>query len=144
MVAAFVGCGGSGSPLPAATPTPQQHGGDLAAIRVDEVIVRRKGYEPATRVAQTADGFGGTLYAFHGTCQGSADGYCQIMLFFDGTRFVGTDTTNPSTAITGYEAAGAGRIAVTYAHYAKTDPLCCPSLAPVTVTYQWNGSRIKP
>jgi hypothetical protein len=66
------------------------------------------------------------------------------MLFFDGMRFVGTDTANPSTAITGYEAAGTARIAVTYARYAKSDPLCCPTLSPVTITYRWDGKRMEP
>ena len=143
LVAALAGCGGSAATPPLATLTPQRQGGDASIIRADAATVRRKGYEPGTRVAQTSDGYGGTLYAFHGTCQGSADGYCQIMLFFDGTRFVGTDTANPSTAITGYDAAGVGKIAVKYAHYAKTDPLCCPSLSPITVTYRWNGKRIE-
>lgn len=110
----------------------------------DAAQVRRRGFDPAPHIVQAPDGSGGTLYAIHGTCAGSADGYCQQMFFFLGTRYLGTDTPSASTAIAGYRAAGSGAIAVTYPTYANSDPLCCPSGTPVTITYRWNGKRLVP
>src|SRR5947209_545110 len=48
----------------------------------DPTVVRVQGYMPLPHFVQTPDGFGHTLYAWHGICQGSADGYCQKMFFF--------------------------------------------------------------
>lgn len=122
--------------------TPAVSGGN--PLTADPAIVRSRGYTPSPHNVQTPDGFGHTLYAWHGTCAGSADGYCQMMFFFIDTRFLGTDTKDPSTAIAEYRAAGTGTIAVTYASYGPQDPLCCPSGKPVTITYHWNGSRLIP
>jgi hypothetical protein len=129
-------------PPASATPTPSTAG--TTPLTADPAIVRSRGYTPSPHNVQTPDGFGHTLYAWHGTCAGSADGYCQMMFFFIDTRFLGTDTKDPSTAIAEYRAAGTGTIAVTYASYGSQDPLCCPSGKPVTITYHWNGSRLIP
>lgn len=127
-------------PPAAAATTPATSTAD--PVTVDVSVVRAHGYQPDSRVAQTPDGFGHTLYAFHGTCTGSGDGYCQIMLFFIGTRYLGTDTKNVSIDIANYYPTGTATFAVTYANYAKSDPLCCPSLQPVTIDYHWNGLRL--
>lgn len=102
------------------------------------------GFSPAPRFAQTPDGFGHTLYAWHGTCQGSADGYCQKMFFFIDARYLGTDTSAESTSIADYQTGGTGTITVTYANYGKNDPLCCPSRQPVTISFRWNGTKLIP
>jgi hypothetical protein len=147
--AVLVGCGGSGSTAAGPTATPsaspraaaQPPSSDNAAA--DAATVRQKGYDPSGAVVRTSDGFGHALYAFHGTCHGSADGYCQIMLFFDGSRYAGTDTANASTSILSYRAAGTGSFAVTYPTYKRSDPLCCPSGRPVTVVYHFDGRRLR-
>jgi hypothetical protein len=110
---------------------------------VDLATIRAHGYTPG-HGASTPDGFGGTLYAWPAVCTGSADGYCQKVFFFIGSRYLGTDTARNSNAITGVRAAGPATIAVTYPSYAPQDPLCCPSGTPVTITYHWNGSRLIP
>lgn len=66
------------------------------------------------------------------------------MFFFLNTRYLGTDTSSPSAGIGDFRAAGTGSIAVTYPNYAKSDPLCCPSGQPVTITYHWNGTSLVP
>jgi hypothetical protein len=147
LLGILAGCGGGGSlASPAITPTVPtvRTGPDSNATAADAYLVRQKGYDVTGPVVETPDGRGQTLYAIHGTCHGSADGYCQIMLFFRDTHFLGTDTSNPSTAIMSYHADGTGRIAVTYPTYAKSDPLCCPSGHPVKITFWWNGSRFVP
>ena len=101
------------------------------------------GYTVSYRV--TAFGLNGApLYVYRSVCTGSADGHCQKVFFFDGTRYLGTDTLNDSAAINSVSNAGAQTIAVTYANYAPNDPLCCPSGKPVTITYYWNGTKLTP
>lgn len=109
----------------------------------DLATIRAHGYTPHGHGASTPDGFGGTLYAWSGVCSGSADGYCQKVFFFIGTRYLGTDTAR-SSILTAVRAAGPQNIDVTYPNYAPQDPLCCPSGTPVTITYHWNGTRLIP
>ncbi|MFN8557465.1 MAG: LppP/LprE family lipoprotein [Dehalococcoidia bacterium] len=66
------------------------------------------------------------------------------MFIYLGERFLGTDTLNPSAGITAVRGTGTDQFAVTYANYAAGDPACCPSLAPVTITYTWTGDRLVP
>ena len=137
------------APATAAGPTPTL-APPTAAPTVDPVahnvsVIRAKGYSPdSSQQAETSNGSGGTLYAYRATCTGSADGYCQMVFFFDGTHYLGTDTYAPSQQITGVVASGPQAIDVTYANYQKNDPLCCPSGQPVTITYRWTGARIVP
>lgn len=113
-------------------------------LTADPAVISSKGYTPAQGHAETSDGSGGTLYAWQATCTNSGDGYCQKVFFFDGTRYLGTDTLNDSASITNVSTTGPQTIAVTYAHYASNDPLCCPSLQPVTISYHWTGTRLLP
>ena len=84
------------------------------------------------------------MIAIKGICGGSIDGKCQQVFFFIGTRYLGTDTFKPSTSIWAIDPAGPGRIRVSYANYGPNDPLCCPSLSPVPITYAWDGVSLKP
>lgn len=113
-------------------------------VRVaDRAAIRARGYV-VDRGASAPDGAGETLYAWIATCAGSADGHCQRVFFFAGSRYLGTDTKNDSNEIMGIAAAGRAAIAVTYADYLPGDPLCCPSGKPVNITYRWTGSRLIP
>jgi hypothetical protein len=64
------------------------------------------------------------------------------VFFWHNDRFIGWDSPRESIALVGIEPAGTRAVRVTYAHYSNKDPFCCPSLAPVAVTYRWNGSRL--
>lgn len=110
----------------------------------DTAVIKAKGYTPVQGHAETSDGSGGTLYAWRAVCTGSADGYCQKVFFFDGPRYLGTDTLNDSTAIMAVDAAGPATIAVKYANYQPNDPFCCPTGTPVSITYHWTGQRLIP
>jgi hypothetical protein len=37
-----------------------------------------------------------------------------------------------------------GSVTVTNTSCAPSDPLCCPSLPPATVTYTWTGTALVP
>jgi LppP/LprE lipoprotein len=45
--------------------------------------------------------------------------------------------------IVGIASAGAGTFVVIYPTYTVSDALCCPSLPPTTVTYQWDGQAFR-
>ena len=89
-----------------------------------------------------SDGHGGTLTAVLGTRSPTADGYGQLVFFWHNGRFIGWDSPRESVALVSLEPAGTRAVRVKYAHYSNKDPFCCPSLAPVAVTYRWSGSRL--
>ena len=91
-----------------------------------------------------SDGGAGTLTAAIGGRFPTADGYGQLVFFWHGTTFLGWDANQESMSIRGITSPGAGAFSISYAHYAATDALCCPSQPPVTITYTWNGSRLVP
>jgi hypothetical protein len=113
-------------------------------LAADEGTIKAKGYTPAGGHAETQNGSGGTLYAWIGTCTGSADGHCQKVFFFNGTTYLGTDTSADSAGIMSVDTRAPEVFAVTYANYKPNDPLCCPTGTPVTITYRWTGSRLIP
>jgi len=91
-----------------------------------------------------SDGAGGWLTGLIGVRFPTADGKGQLAFFWHNTTFVGLDTHTESNDIISISASGAGAFAVRYAHYGPSDPLCCPSLAPVTIEYHWNGHAMTP
>ena len=128
------------SVLPSPTPVPPAN-----PSTSNPAVIKQLGYTPDSRqLAETSDGFGHVLYAYLGICTGSADGKCQKVFFFVGTRYLGTDTSADSPEILGVASDGAQTIGVTYANYRAQDPLCCPSGAPVKIDYRWNGTRLIP
>jgi hypothetical protein len=112
-------------------------------IAADSRQVVAMGYD-LIGVVTTAGPDGGTFVGIAGTKIGTADGYTQWVFFFNGTTYLGTDTAVPSPQLQLVGSPGAGQIAVQYTNYAPDDPLCCPSLPPVTITYTWDGTRVTP
>ncbi|WP_241716838.1 LppP/LprE family lipoprotein [Sulfoacidibacillus ferrooxidans] len=104
-------------------------------------LILSKGYVPASSPnAAVSDGHGNTLYAWNGVMPG--DGSVQWVFFFDGSKYIGTDTAKPDTYINSIEPAGTGEIKVTYAVYTANDSIADPTGTPFSVTYQWNGTRL--
>jgi LppP/LprE lipoprotein len=99
-------------------------------------------FRPLGRRVSISDGRGGRLTAIAGVRNPTADAYGQLIFFFHGRRFLGWDSNHEKTALT-VKARG-GEFAASYAHYRRSDPLCCPSLPPVRVRYRWTGHRLKP
>lgn len=90
----------------------------------------------------SSDGHGGKLYAWIGSLTQSADSHNELVFFFDGTSYLGTDTSTPSPEIDSVSAPRKDTVDVVYASYKSTDPLCCPSGHPVTIAYRLNGRRM--
>jgi serine/threonine-protein kinase len=138
----------SPTPTPPPTPTPAASVEATAAVDAATLLqstMASRGYEPdGPVVSLRATPGGGTLSVQRALCSGSADGHCQIAFILLDDRFLGTDTADPSLGISDIQAAGPGRFIITYVNYAQNDPLCCPSLPPVAVTYTWNGRQLIP
>jgi|GEM_PF-2688108 len=95
-------------------------------------------------VVTTAGPDGSTFIAIAGSKIGTADGATQWVFFFNGTTYLGTDTAVPSPFLSLAGSPAPGQIEVKYVAYARNDPLCCPTLPPVIITYTWNGSTVTP
>jgi hypothetical protein len=87
---------------------------------------------------------GTTFIGISGSPIGSADGAGKFVFFFSGSTYLGTDTLEPSRYVKLAGSPGPGQINVTYDNYAPNDPVCCPSLPPVTITYTWDGTSVTP
>ena len=87
-------------------------------------------------------GGGNTLHVQKGLC--AADGRCQTLFIYLNDRFLGTDWAEPSLSILDVAPAGTGQFNVTYASYVEGDPACCPSQPPATITFRWDGTRLRP
>lgn len=121
----------------------QSPGRVVAAMENDLETVLAKGYEPF-QVQANYGARGGVLIAISGVAIGSADGYNQWVFFFLNDTYLGTDTLYPSPQLAIVGNAGPGAIRVRYTNYAPDDPLCCPSLGSVVVTYYWDGYSLTP
>jgi hypothetical protein len=140
---ALAGCTGSStpktsSPLPA-TGTAVLVSGPAAVIRRDIRTLRGESYSADYHTgARMPDGT--VLVIFHSVCTGSTDGHCQAIEVFEGAHrrplwqheYAGVLSIH--TLRTGFS--------VRAVHYAPHDPLCCPSLPPVTNVYIWTGSGL--
>jgi hypothetical protein len=82
-----------------------------------------------------------TLRVLVGTRTGSSDGYDQQAFFFVSSRFIGTDTKEPS-AIVKVIAQSDTEITLAYPLYRKSDPLSSPSGGQATVHFQLNDGKL--
>lgn len=90
-----------------------------------------------------ADGRGtGTLTAVVGTRYPTADAKGQLVFFWHNTTFIGWDSNYEKLSIVHVGSPAPGAFTISYAHYAKKDPLCCPSLQPVVVHSGWSGTML--
>ena len=117
---------------------------DVTALlaRTSEVAIPSEHMALELPPVTISDGSAGTLTAAIGGRFPTADGYGQLIFFWHGTTFLGWDANQESMSIRGITSPGAGAFSVSYAHYAATDALCCPSQPPVTITYTWTGSLL--
>jgi hypothetical protein len=86
------------------------------------------------------DGHGGSLTAVIGGRWPTADGYGQLIFFWHNAAFLGWDARYESIAIGPMKAGGTGVIQAQFAHYRPSDPLCCPKLPPLKISFRWNGN----
>jgi hypothetical protein len=112
--------------------------------RTVEIADKTTHFSANSQPVTVSDGAGGWLTAVIGVRFPTADGKGQLAFFWHNATFIGFDTHTESNQINGISASGVSTFAVQYTHYAPTDPLCCPSLAPVTIEYHWNGHAMTP
>ena len=126
------------APPPALSP-------EQSVLAANMVSSLQEGYLPSGRFVAVDAGQGQALFALHGICLDSPHSYCQKVLFFLGTRYLGTDTLRPSRAVLdvlpGQQPA---EVIVVYANYLPGDPDCCPSAPPIPIPYLWDGGRLRP
>ncbi|HEX6506313.1 MAG TPA: hypothetical protein VF221_01660 [Chloroflexota bacterium] len=142
----LAGCGQRSGATPSSTATavssttPAQTGSSVAAtvIAHDKTTLKHLAFT-ADRYAISTSSDGTPIIVFHSICTGSTDGHCQAVQVFRGTD------SNPAwighyAGVTSFRAMPNG-FSVTSVQYAKSDPLCCPSLPPTTMEYHWSGRR---
>jgi hypothetical protein len=108
-----------------------------------EVGTPSEHFEPTGLVVTIADGMGGTVTAAAGQRVPTADARGQLTFFWHNTDFIDWDADYESVNIADIASPGAGTFVVTYVTYALADALCCPSLPPTTITYQWDGQGFR-
>lgn len=129
------------TPPPRRAPSPQA----VAAVMASTVEADNTSehFVPAGPPATASDGGGGTLTAEIGMRTPSTDGHGRLVFFWRNDEFLGWDGSRESLGILNLTTSGPGGFVVTYANYAPNDPFCCPSLAPISVTYRWDGQHIQ-
>jgi hypothetical protein len=109
-----------------------------------EVGVSGETYHPIGAIHTTPGAGSNIATAAVGVRWPTADGYGQIVFFFEGRQFVGLASSDEATAVLKVVPAGANAFRVTYANYKSSDPLVDPSLPPVTITYRLTSSGVSP
>lgn len=136
----LAGCAASSTSV---APTPRLA---LTAVRADgPATVIRRDIRTLQAASYSADYHTGArmpdgtiLLIFHSLCTGSTDGHCQAVDVFENSRprplwqhaYAGVLSIH--TLRSGFS--------VRAVRYAPHDPLCCPSLPPITHVYLWTGS----
>jgi hypothetical protein len=108
-----------------------------ADARADGALLLRRSYSPDYHL-EVPIGASGTLLVFHSVCTGSADGHCQAVDAFEGTRPVWhreyQDVLRVAPAANGF--------IVRSATYKASDPLCCPSGGESTESFVWRAGHV--
>jgi hypothetical protein len=109
-----------------------------------EVGDSQENFAMPSKQVVVSDGNGGYLTAVVGTRNPTADGYGQLVFFFHNNQFIGLNATTEAAQINSVKPNAKHGFVVTYANYAKDDPMVAPSLPPQSVTYTWNGQQMSP
>jgi hypothetical protein len=89
------------------------------------------------------DGRGtGTLTAVVGNRWPTADAKGQVVFFWHNQTFIGQSASYETTAVGKITSPALGTFIIPYARYKPTDPVCCPTLKPLKVTYSWSGHTL--
>jgi LppP/LprE lipoprotein len=124
--------------------TPANNAMFTADVATDADYVTAQSYEPFQILITPTTPDGPPLISIAAFQTPTADAYTQFVFFFIGSTFLGTDTSAPSPQLELTGSPGPSQVDVQYANYAPNDPLCCPSLPPVTITYTWDGASLTP
>jgi hypothetical protein len=123
--------------VPAPTPSPAGAQGSQAKA---VATVNRLGYtvpDPTTYRPQQ------TLKVLVGIARGSSDARVQRAFFFEGDRYLGTDSSTPSAQLR-VVAQDDTSATLAYKLYRPRDPLCCPTGGERQVRFQLDNGRLTP
>jgi LppP/LprE lipoprotein len=134
----------TGVPPPPTPPVPSAS--DIASemARTVEIDDPSTNFEPIGEPVTVSDGESGTLTAAIGRRSPSGDGTGQLIFFWHNTSFLGWHSDREATRFGGLSGVGPRHISAVVNVFGPTDPLCCPTLPPVAISYQWIGQRIVP
>jgi LppP/LprE lipoprotein len=122
------------APEPAFTES-EHHSEGLSAA---SAVLRAKGFAPVS----TADYHPNqALQVLVGERSGSGDGYGQQAFFFVNGRYIGTDTSQPSAAVS-VVSQGDTEVTLAYPLYRSSDALCCPGGGHARVRFQLNNGKL--
>jgi hypothetical protein len=124
------------APEPAFTES-ERHSEGLSAAAA---VLRAKGFTP-TRAADYHPSQ--ALQVLVGVRSGSGDGYGQQAFFFVNGRYIGTDTSQPSAALSVVRQADT-EVVLAYPLYRSSDALCCPGGGHAHVRFQLNNGKLVP
>jgi LppP/LprE lipoprotein len=129
------------APAPAFTETGTQSGAAAAGAQTAAAaaVVTAHGYTPDVSDYHPTQ----ALRVLVGTRTGSADGYAQRAFFFLDSRYLGTDSSQPSASIHVVSQSDT-EVALAYSLYRSHDPLCCPSGGQAVVHFQLNDGTLVP
>jgi hypothetical protein len=101
-------------------------------------VLRARGYTPAS----TADYHPSqALRVLIGIRAGSGDGYGQQAFFFVNNRYLGTDASAPSAALSVVTQSDT-EVTLSYPLYRNGDALCCPGAGHAKVRFQLDNGRL--
>jgi hypothetical protein len=110
-----------------------EEGGDIAGA---EKLMKADGYTPV----DTADYHSNqTLRVLVGT----HDPHEQRAFFFIGSKYIGTDASQPSASVSVVGQSDT-EVTLAYALYRPHDPVCCPSAGHADVRFQLNDGKLVP
>jgi LppP/LprE lipoprotein len=124
------------APEPAFTEA-EHHTEGLAAAAA---VLRGKGFAPVRAADYHPNQ---ALQVLVGVRSGSGDGYGQQAFFFVNGRYIGTDTSQPSAAVSVVKQDDT-EVTVAYPLYRASDPLCCPGGGHARVRFQLNNGKLVP
>jgi hypothetical protein len=103
-------------------------------------VLRAKGYAPVRAADYHPNQ---ALQVLVGVRSGSGDGYGQQAFFFVNGHYIGTDTSQPSAAVS-VVSQGDTEVTLAYPLYRSSDPLCCPGGGHARVRFQLNNGKLVP
>jgi hypothetical protein len=124
------------APEPAFTES-EHHSEGLSAAAA---VLRAKGFAPVRSADYHPNQ---ALQVLVGVRSGSGDGHGQQAFFFVNGRYIGTDTSQPSAAVSVVSQADT-EVTLAYPLYRSGDALCCPGGGHARVRFQLNNGKLVP
>ncbi len=146
LAVGLAGCSSASSPQPAPTVTVTSAAGPAhraalgPALRQLRKAIEREGFSVTDAALHAGANYWPGLQPV--VVSQHPDEPCFNVFFLAHGRYVGRDSRGCHLGV--QVAWGDGHeVAVTYAHYARRDPVCCPSRNPILVRYAVSASGVR-